>query len=158
MVDINYGVVMTYKKVKITIFMLLIFALALSIDCDRRICNSNVIRVLDMVPFCDRIHFSLYIRKGMKIEDIVGLYGDPHYIYCLDTTGGLILHDNISDRTYHISENIQEGRYLIQIDGYDAARFPIEHKILVYLGGFDAIAYVYIDLNNIVRKVDIGGS
>jgi hypothetical protein len=110
-----------------------------------------------MIPFGDHIHFRLFINKGMTEGDVINLYGSPRYVYFFDSTGSLKLKDNKSGNV-SILQKSATGNYRIYIKGYEESPYPISYKVIVYWGGFDAIAYVYINQAGKVEKTFIGGS
>jgi hypothetical protein len=120
--------------------------------------EKDAITFLDMIPFCDRIHFNAYIHRGMTEDDVIKLYGEPRFEYYFNSTGSLILKDNVSGEESAVPKYFDTGNYKIQINGYQKSPYPITHKIIVYWGGFDAIAYVYINRDGKVEKKFVGGS
>ena len=123
-------------------------------------CSSKkeIIVFLDMIPFCDHIHFNAFIRKGMTKTDVMDLYGEPQFIYSFDSTGYLKLKDNMSGDEKQVPKYTDTENYIIRIKGYQKSPYPVTHRIIVYWGGFDAIAYVYISRDGKVEKKFIGGS
>jgi hypothetical protein len=120
--------------------------------------EKDTIAFLDMIPYCDHIHFNVFIHKGMTEEDIIELYGDPRFVYYFDSTGCLKLKDNISGDESTLPKYADPANYKIQIESYDRSPYPITHKIIVYWGSFDAIAYVYIGQDGKVERKFVGGS
>jgi hypothetical protein len=120
--------------------------------------EKDAVKFLDMIPFCDHIHFNTFIREGMTEDDIIDLYGEPRFVYYFDSTGCLKLKDNVSGDESMVPKYSNTSNYKIQIESYQKSPFPITHKIFVYWGGFDAIAYVYINQDGLIEKKFIGGS
>lgn len=104
------------------------------------------------------MHFSLFIRKGMTDQQVIDLYGPPPYFYFIDTTGCVLLRNVKSGREEPVARDEESGTYPIEFKDYTGASAPISHQIYVYLGGFDAIAYVYIGFGGKVESVEIGGT
>lgn len=50
------------------------------------------------------------------------------------------------------------GQRTCSLPGYSHTQKPISHRCLIYLGGRDAIAYVYVDHEGRVEDVFVGGS
>jgi hypothetical protein len=94
----------------------------------------------------------------MTEDDVKDLYGEARYVYYFDSTGCLKLKDNVSGDEKNVLKFPEDENYIIRITGYQKSPYPITHKIVVYFGGFDAIAYVYINRDGKVEKKFIGGS
>jgi len=127
-------------------------------SCDNIVSQRSIILLLDIIPFCDRIHFSLYLHKGLMETQVRKLYGEPGYVFSINPDGNLIFNNNIDNKSESVTQSSIDNKYYPQITGYDSAPYPISNVVYIYLGGFDAIAYVYIDSTNVVENVYIGGS
>jgi len=141
-----------------SIYMSILLSINLLLCCTKDSYQREIVNVLDIIPFGDRIHFKLFIRKGMEINDITALYGEPKYVFYFDSTGSLLLRNNVNQSIEKVSDRSKSDIYKIQIHSYDSSPFRINNKVYVYLGGFDAIVYVYIDSNERIERVFVGGS
>lgn len=141
---------------KILIYLLCIILLISG--CNTSNSRRVIIVLLDIIPFCDKIHFSMNISKGMDISQITELYGEPKCIFFKNTDGHIMCRDNLSGELNDMTISSEKNNLKIQIKGYTPAPFQITNKVYVYLGGFDAIAYIFINSKNKIENVYIGGS
>lgn len=137
-------------------FVYILYAICIFVSCSSAVCQRSIILLLDMIPFCDRIHFTLYIKRGLHETQVQRIYGQPRYIFLINEDHYLVLHDNNSGEVKIVTNDT--NTYTIQIPGYDSAPYLVTNMVYVYFGGFDAIAYIYIDSTNVVENVYIGGS
>jgi hypothetical protein len=137
-------------------FLIVFFNILLSCSNDSN--QREIITLLDIIPFGDRIHFSIFIRKSLELAEIVKLYGEPNYILHFDSTGNLKIRNNIIHSDERITDKVNIENYTVQIHGYDSSPYKISNKVYIYLGGFDAIAYIYVDSCERIEHVFIGGS
>ncbi len=146
---INYNRLLTY---------LFLLSLNFFLVCSKNNNQREIIEILDIIPFGDRLHFSLFLKRGMNMKEVTLLYGEPRYIFYKDSTGCTYLHDNKKRTIEKVSDKSNSDTYKIHINSYDNSPYRINTKVYVYIGGFDAIAYLYIDSNETVEQVFIGGS
>jgi outer membrane protein assembly factor BamE (lipoprotein component of BamABCDE complex) len=75
------------------------------------------------------------IQVGMTKAEVLQRLGPPNHLY---RAGSAPEH-------YYVS-------------GYTHRRRPIEGEVMIYLGGFDMIAYLYLDRNGRTEDKFVGGS